>query len=121
MTDNEIIEALEYCCHNGHCRYCPHSCAENKNIEDLALDLIKRQKAEIERLTINMNAFGLGMKREKERADTIRAEAIIEVVKLLKEKANKTEWVCSGALVQRDYTISEETLDNITKETVGEK
>lgn len=35
-------------------------------------------KAEIERLTVNMNAFGLGMKREKERADTARAEAIKE-------------------------------------------
>jgi hypothetical protein len=27
-----------------------------------------------------MNAFGLGMKQEKERADTIRAEAIKEVL-----------------------------------------
>jgi N12 class adenine-specific DNA methylase len=44
------------------------------------------QQAEIEKLTINMNAFGLGMKREKERADTIRAEAIKEYMKILEEK-----------------------------------
>jgi hypothetical protein len=49
-------------------------------IEDIhhSADQINEQLEEIERLTINMNAFGLGMKREKERADTTRAEAIKE-------------------------------------------
>lgn len=40
-------------------------------------------RKEVERLTINMNAFGLGMKRESERADTARAEAIKEYVERL--------------------------------------
>lgn len=48
--------------------------------------LIECQKSEIERLTINMNAFGLGMKREKERADTARAEAIREFAERLISK-----------------------------------
>ena len=55
-----------------------------KKLHELSLDLINRQKAEIERLTINMNAFGLGMKREKERADTARAEAIKEFAERVK-------------------------------------
>ena len=51
MTDNEIIKVLEYCTTDGWCSNCPH---EKKCIEDeitqLALDLINRQQAEIERL-----------------------------------------------------------------------
>lgn len=53
MNDNDIIKALE-CCINDNCKDCPFrsipkakGCA--KRI-DLALDLINRQKAEIERL-----------------------------------------------------------------------
>lgn len=44
MTDNEIIKALECCSENQH-RYCRRECMKE------ALDLINRQKAEIERLT----------------------------------------------------------------------
>ena len=94
MTDNEIIKALEYCSVLGNDR-CDANCtmfyngittksACMKKLHELSLDLINRQKAEIERLTINMNAFGLGMKREKERADTARAEAIKEFAERVK-------------------------------------
>ena len=48
------------------------------------IDLINRKNAEIEKLTINMNAFGLTAIREKERADTARAEAIKEFVERVK-------------------------------------
>ena len=48
-------------------------------------DKIKRQQAEIESLTVNMNAFGLGMKREAERANTARAEAVKEFAERLCE------------------------------------
>ena len=87
MTDNEIINALE-CCIDCDCTDCPCNTREGcKDIDyEAMLDLINRQKAEIERLTVNMNAFGLGMKQEAERADTAKAEAIKEfVVKLLFE------------------------------------
>ena len=80
---NETKKALECCVNAGNCVDCPLNrsdigamCIKQNMIN--ALELINRQKAEIERLTINMNAFGLGMKREKERADTARAEAIKE-------------------------------------------
>ena len=54
MTDNEIIKALE-CCnrddYNG-CGDCPfyHRCINNERLSIFTLDLIHRQKAEIERL-----------------------------------------------------------------------
>lgn len=100
MTDKEIIKALEY--------------YQSIDIIKSGLDLINRQQATIERLTINMNAFGLGMKREKERADTIRAEAI-------KEFADKMK----GVIPEIDDTyierIVEDYIDNLVKEMVGEQ
>lgn len=74
MTESEIMQSLE-CCTSNRAR-------------DL-LDLINRKNAEIENLTINMNAFGLGMKREKERADNARAEAIKEFAERVK-KTNRS-------------------------------
>ena len=50
-----------------------------------------------------------------------KSEAVKEFAERLKEKSGKVEMVCSGALVQRDYTISEKTLDNLIKEMVGDK
>ena len=81
MTDNEIIKALE-CCSiptlmSRKCEGCPMRVEKALCFSRLAHDaicIIKRQQAEIERVTINMNAFGLGMKREKERADNAEAE-----------------------------------------------
>ena len=49
-----------------------------------------------------------------------KSEAVKNFAERLKEKANKMELVCSGALVRRDYTIDEEILDNLVKEIIGE-
>ena len=81
MTDNEIRESWNF------------SKMVAINIGSVTLskkdvlaidDFINRQKAEIEKLTINMNAFGLGMKREKERADSAKADAVKEFAERLK-------------------------------------
>lgn len=50
----------------------------------------------------------------------IKAKAVKEFVEKLKEKASKMEMACCGAIIRRDYTIDEETLDNLVKEMVGE-
>lgn len=88
FTDEEVIKALECCADatQNSCKGCPCK-AKGMRTGDVcipamskaAADLIKRQRAEIERLTVNMNAFGLGMKAEKERADN----AIKEFAKIL--------------------------------------
>ena len=111
LTPEEIKKALECCTPtNESCLNCPlinisvPECAgilyketldlinrQQAEIETMLKDLqfrtnqVIEQEAEIERLTINMNAFGLGMKQEKERADTIRSEAIKEFAERLKE------------------------------------
>lgn len=84
-------------------------------IESLC-DELNRQKAEIEKLTINMNAFGLGMKREKERADSARADAVKEFAERLKPILHRNAHVSPFANNLNDVII-----DNLVKEfTEGE-
>ncbi|MBQ8396686.1 MAG: hypothetical protein IJX53_00630 [Clostridia bacterium] len=124
MTDNEIIKALEYCSVLGNDR-CDANCtmfyngittksACMKKLHELSLDLINRQKAEIERLTINMNAFGLGMKREKERADTARAEAIKEFAERLESNFGYG-WVLGSAVKTHIDNLAKEMTEETTK------
>lgn len=72
-------------------------------------ETLAEKDAEIERLTINMNAFGLGMKQEKERADTIKSEAIKEFARALRQQA-----------FDRLY-VSIDEIDNLVKEMAGEQ
>ncbi len=60
MTDNEIIKALEHC-ERGYCYRCPANkfgggCTDKA--KRLAIDLINRQKAEIERLKASRQTCG---------------------------------------------------------------
>lgn len=98
MTDNDIIKALE-CCAKGTtstvCLDCPlrfsDICTEEENgVVKLALDLINRQKAEIERLRKGNNFKKVqidGFKKLLKRADTIKAEAVKEFSHFLIDKA----------------------------------
>ena len=56
MTDDQIIKALECCCFSGDCDQCPYEdMGESCKFESTkdALDLIKKQKAEIDKLKEN--------------------------------------------------------------------
>lgn len=52
MTDKKLTATFEYCVTQDNCNYCPMSgnCPTNFELQKQALDLIKRQQAEIERL-----------------------------------------------------------------------
>lgn len=83
MTDNEIIKALERCSTTmaGECKECPlykqvDNCT-SKLTKD-ALDLINRQKAEIERLEQVVS-----IKQKNKR--TIKSEAIKEFIQKHRE------------------------------------
>ena len=109
MTDNEIIKALERC--NNPiltCEGCPLdqevSCMTF--IKTNILDLIKRQQAEI-------NQFADLGKMYSE----IKAEAIIEFIKKLKEK--KHECGCNYRK-KPVYAVTEEKIDETYKEMVGD-
>lgn len=114
MTDNEIIKALECCgSEKGNlCTQCPkfkklgYDCNENDFFND-ALDLINRQKAEIERLEKDL----IKCKLEKEMLHQVATE--IQTV-AIKDFAERVKRKC---IIDRDYEIlQEDDIDNLVKE-----
>lgn len=121
MTDNEIIKALECCCVEHACSKCHYS--EHKTamcITEImrdALDLINRQREEIERLkTAGEEAISCfnGMESlyniKCVELKVARAEAVKEFAERLKED-------CPAKLL----VIHFDALDNLAKEMVGEQ
>ncbi len=84
MTDNEIINALRCCvtgrCSTGECAYLGRDdvadCLEQSGID--ALNLILRQKAEIERLEKQNRSVIEHLKKARRQIKTAKAEAIKE-------------------------------------------
>ena len=172
LTYKEIIKALECCAKsktNGDCKALKCPCFkdvtcifvdDDYGLQNLALDLITRQQAELENLKVenqSLRTAGNSLKMHYEEAqaeverlesandekfrqwdmlaekakqhyadlyneakDILKAEAYKEFAEKLKEKASKMEMACCGAIIRRDYTINEETLDNLVKEMVGD-
>ena len=122
MTDEQIIKALE-CCFVDDCDNCPCTFGNcEQNLLNGTIDLINRQKAEIE----STNAY---YKDEFERLritydrvyesklKTAKADAIKEFAERLKEELAITDnnnWF----EVTEHYLVW--TIDNLVKEMVGE-
>ena len=104
MTDNEIINALEYI------RY--HlTASKHKEVIDDAIDLINRQQAEIEDLKkIKENSLEIISIGENQILE-IREKSIKEFAKRLKNK-----W----KLLFIAYPQIGESIDNLVKEMVGD-
>ena len=116
MTDEQIIKALEYCSTNVRENTCP-KCAFYKKHRCSTLmlnavsDLINRQKAEIERLKVDLefkcdSCENIKLSREEYRRLVLQAksEAIKEFAERLKER-NKP-WL----------HVHLEDIDNLVKE-----
>ena len=122
LTDSEIVKALE-CCVNwkkeGDCAKCPAYERPSfciKEVRTRSLDLINRLQAENESKQATIDSFTDIGKLYSE----IKAEAYKEFAERLKEKAQKTEIVCSGALITTNYSISAKKFNNLLKELVGD-
>ena len=140
MTDNEIIKALECCSHrNGDlpCVDCPAYKIAQMCMEDLmsdAIDLINRQKAEIERLqmdnkqlqsdVINANQNWDHIKGlwecEKEKVESAK-QKVICACKMLNTVKSEAIKEFAEKLKNRNTTmdkriISVEIVDNLVKE-----
>ena len=126
MTDNEIIKALEcYGDSYSTCAECPikddNGC--NEQLANYALDIIKRQQAEIEQLKFEIAKLlpeGCPYATQVEVSNKLEArtksEAIKEFAERLKEKSFKTI---------RNYGLTKDVvevcdIDNLVKEMVGE-
>lgn len=107
MTDNEIIKALECC--NKPIR--ENSCTEcafyrsgkcSSNMLNAALDLINRQKAEIERLNVELksmrgaaNSYKLENERLLQKLQQAKSEATKELAEILKEGIQENHYYTS--------------------------
>ena len=138
MTDNEIIEALECCTSKGGCVDCPLYVPEQtgscvKRVFIGALDLINRQKAEIERYKKEdkekFNKWELLNERTKERyaelyeeaKSVVRAEAIKEFAERLKRKSYITKPYAFLAPENTKFEMVDVCdIDNIVKEMTEE-
>ena len=91
MTDNEIIKALECCTGDfDGCASCPlydHCCDRGYKLIYYALDLINRQKAEIERLNGCVKSEDevrtIAETVIQSRIKTIRTETVKDFMKML--------------------------------------
>ena len=134
MTDNEIIKALECCCEQRY--MCPRECplynvcdCGEMVLEKKAIDLINRQKAEIERLKEKVNKQGLvaqviidDEKMEEIKNDIleqieynikeIKSEAYKEFAERLKKKIHKRVTEAG----QQVLSIEPKGIDNLVKE-----
>lgn len=124
MTDNEIIKALERCRYHTECCYCNsvEECGSKRTLVDNCLDLIKRLKAEIERLRKETSQTIESIR--KLARDTIRdakSEAIEDfAVKIKKELINEAKNRESCEQCQRDMATLEalELVDRVLRETI---
>ena len=111
MTDNDIIKALELCVAGRCSKKCPYAgdddCQEH-NGNDI-LDLINRQKAEIERLEVELDAMRGAANSYKMHFD----KAIKELVDKLKERA-------AYYYFTRSFEIYADELDSLVKEITEE-
>ena len=139
LTDNEIIKALEICLNETDiCNECPYEfddCLNEDGTSRLmqnALDLINRQKTEIERLqdeigslnkaypcTVKMNDYCLVYARSLDDYDNLIGDISVEGIKefwqILKRKA--------FGIIDPDSSIKVVDVadgDNLVKEMVGE-
>lgn len=108
MKDNEIIKGLEYCVVECNCANCPlyedkYMSKECVEIEARALDLIKRQRAEIEVLR------EIVFMDRSEAIKNLKAEARNEFVERLKVKTKNIY------LTNKFHSI----IDNLLKEMEG--
>lgn len=131
MTDNEIIKVLECCVTYEFCTGCPlvDNCPSSYSLLKSALDLINRQKAEIEKLKrleenldkllYMLNVVDIGQSVLEEQKHTIRAEAKKEfaerAIKKICEKVYAPTPVQS-CIVEKCNQVIIET----AKEMVGE-
>ena len=143
MTDNEIIKAIRCCAANGSCDGCPLNYGEHDDMCVIinlrnALDLINRQRAEIERLerkTEDLESVQEISPEAKHFIDT-KADKVIslmneliksqeqikaEAVKEFAERLKATFPPRNSMRCTLDDCYTLDMIDNIAKEMVGEQ
>lgn len=113
MTDNEIIKALE-CCINDDCNICPETFGNCElTVMRNALDLIKRQQAENERLEYSAKEWEKQAKYFFTKMQAITKENIKEFVERAGKELEK--------IPQHHFCLLavEETMKKVKEEMTG--
>lgn len=138
-TNEDIISSLEIIATTRNCNECKirnckwGTCNCSQTTANVTLDLINRQKAEIERLkreneilsTNADTAFQDGLNEAQDLYATqveneIKTEAIKEFADKLKENVTDCHTVSDGEYVGYDWTDIANCIDNLVKEVVGD-
>ena len=114
MTDNEIVKALKYC--KEHKGMCTDDCIYRAvyrggclpMLQKDVINLINRQKAEIEKYKSGMIANAEVVKTLTNELKTAKSEAIKEFAERLKERYEK-HILCSTNILNNE-------IDNLVKE-----
>lgn len=118
MTDDKIIKALNCCQNSERCDDCPYSHLRGQNTLCIDtsqadyLDLINRQKAEIEELQKRIVFWREDMDY---RPNEIRAEAIKEFAERLKERASNKFWDGNRMHELKVPLVGVDEIDNLVK------
>lgn len=120
-TNEEIEKALSLCGRTTEAIYCDQCplCREYECIREikvLALDLINRQKSEIERLQKEANLVSIQFQDLQERTDEIKAEAQKEFVEKIENEINRRTTLSR----EQDKNVIH-IIHNLLKEMVGEE
>ena len=127
MTEEQIIKALEYCFTRGFdestCYECPFYTATAKCTEDLresVLDLINRQKAEIERLKRDIAIHEHVHEESNAAYQVLVKQAKSEAIKEFAERLKKHSFVDNLSLDGKE-TVYVDDIDKLVKEMTEEK
>lgn len=151
MTDDEIIKALD-CCNNGNCdEDCPFFFDRGNcyNLDDYVIDLINRQKAEIETNSAELKQYSHNQKKLMQEVDRQKAEieslkdsiqygneicencqgdkekglkkARTNAIKEFAEMLKEKKRFAYAHLGKTHYTVYEEDIDNLVQEMVDQQ
>jgi 7-keto-8-aminopelargonate synthetase-like enzyme len=126
LTDEQIIKALE-CCNStergrclNKCPYYNYSASCTQSMINDALDLINRKdkriaelQAENDRLQKAIKVQDIMIEQQDYKLKTAKSEAIKEFAERLKEKAYINNYCV--------YVVTNDEIDNLVKEMVGEE
>lgn len=132
-TNEDIISSLEIIATTRNCNECKirnckwGTCNCSQITANAALDLINRQKAEIEQLKFEIAkllpegcSYAIQVEVSNKLEAQIKSEAIKEFADRLKENITDCHTVSDGEYVGYDWTDITPCIDNLVKEMVGE-
>ena len=127
MIDKEIISSLEVIATTGNCDECKirnvkwGTCNCSQITANAALDLVKRQKSEIEELEKVLNGQDQLVNALNKCYYQAKSKAIKKFVERLKEKISDCHIISDGEYCGFDCGDIYECIDNVLKEMVDEE